>query len=126
MRPVLELNGNDWTWILNEKSIHWTRNDIDTQSTGRSNLTAKMYRKRLATKRKLSFDNIKRLTTDQLVALNAELNRDTFTCAVIDGITGTKRTMICYNSSVEAATQIYDDINDEIYWEDIKFSAIEV
>lgn len=125
MKPVFELNGNDWTWILNEKSIHWERNDIDTQATGRSNLTGELYRKRLVTKRKLKISDIKRLTTPQLVALNEEMNRDSFTCTVLDAITGQPRAMQCYNSAVEAATMCWDDVNNETYWEDISFSVIE-
>lgn len=126
MQPVLLLNGNDWTWILKEKSIQWARNDIDTQSTGRSQLTGALYRKRLTVKRKLTFSGLRRMTTAQLAALNAEMNRDTFTCTVLDAITGAARTMTCYNSAVEAATLVYDSNNNETYWEDVTFSAIEV
>lgn len=125
MKPVFKLNGNDWTHILNENSIHWTRNDIDTDNTARSNLTGALYRKRLVMKRKLTIDNVKRLTTEQLVALNAEMNHDSFTCTFVDAITGTEYTMGCYNSTVEATTQVYDELHDLIYWEDAKFTVIE-
>ena len=122
----MRLNGNDWSWILNEKSIHWTRNDIDTENTKRSQTTGKMKRKRLSVERKLRFDNLKRLTTEQLVALNAEMNRDSFTCTILDAITGGEYTMECYNSTVEATTQVYDEIEDEVFWEDITFPVIEM
>lgn len=126
MRPVFKLNGNDWLWILNEGSIKWSRQDLDTENTGRSNITGQMYRKRLRVPRKLTVENVKRLTTAQIAALNAEMDRETFTCTIIDAITGAERTMTCYNSTVEAATQVWDDVNDELYWENATFSVIEV
>lgn len=127
MRPVFKLNGNNWLWILNENSIHWSRNDLDSENTGRSELTGEMARKRITSdpKRKLTIDNIKRLTTSELAALNAEMNREFFTCTIIDGITGAERTMTCYNSTVEAATQVWDELTDELYWDDITFPIIE-
>lgn len=124
-KPIFKLNGHDWVWILNEKSIKWTRQDIDTENTKRSKQTAVMYRKRLATKRKLTISNVRRLTTSQIQALNAEMNRDSFTCSILDAITGTEYTMTCYNSTVEAATQVYNEAMNETYWEDITFSIIE-
>lgn len=124
-KPTLLLNGNDWTWILNTRSIKWQRNDIDSKSTGRSNLTGAMYRKRLTMKRKVAISDVKRLTTAQISALNAEMNRDSFTATVLDAITGQPYTMTCYNSTVEAATVVWDEINNETYWEDISFQLIE-
>ena len=125
-KPVFLLNGNDWTSILNEGSIHWARNDIDTANTGRSKLTGAMYRKRLTMKRKLTIDNVKRLTTAQMAALNAEMNRNSFTCTFLDAITGQPYTATCYNSTVESATEVWDEINNETYWEDVTFSVIEM
>lgn len=126
MKPLFKLNGNDYTYLLKEGAIAWTRNDIDTEQTTRSKINGEMYRKRLTTKRKLTIDKIKRLTTAQLAALNAEMNRDSFTCTFIDAITGQAYTATCYNSTVEAATQIYDPVNDDIYWENCRFSVIEM
>ena len=123
--PIFRLNGHDWVWMLNEKSIKWTRQDIDTQNTGRSKQTGAMYRKRLTVKRKLTISDVRRLTTAQIQALNAEMNRDSFTCSILDAITGAEYTMTCYNSTVEAATQVYDEVTNETYWEDISFSVIE-
>ena len=124
--PTLILNGNDWTWMLNEKSIKWNRKDVDTDNTKRSPRTAKMYRKRLAVKRKISVSNLKRLTTAQIVALNAEMNRDSFTATILDAITGTAYNMTCYNSTVEAATQVYDALHNETYWADVSFNMTEM
>lgn len=126
MQPVFKLNGNDYTYLLKEGAIHWSRNDIDTDKTTRSKINGEMYRKRLTMKRKLTIDNIKRLTTAQLVAINTEMNRDSFTCTVVDAITGQPYTMTCYNSTVEAATQIYDAKANDIYWTDCRFSVIEM
>ena len=41
----------DFSHLVAEGGIVWSRNDIDSKLTKRSNLTAKMYRKRLAIKR---------------------------------------------------------------------------
>lgn len=62
----------DFTAYIVEGGIQWSRNDIDSKLTKRSNLTAKMYRKRLAIKRKLTV-TCRRMTTAECHELNTAI-----------------------------------------------------
>lgn len=124
MKPILKFDGVDFTWILGEGGIKWSRNDLDSQKTGR-NLNGEMGRKRVAVKRKLVFDNCKRMTTAQIRALNAAIYPPMLRVTFLDAITGEPYTGTFYGSTVEATTQIYDAASDETYWDGASFSLIE-
>lgn len=124
MKPIFEIDGVDFAWILGEGGIQWSRNDLDSERTGRS-LSGKMFRVRVAMKRKLSIGKCKRLTTEQLVALNTALYPPLIRVKFLDAITGQPYEGTFYGSSVESTTQIYDDITKETYWEGTTFSLIE-
>lgn len=124
MKPVLKFDGVDFTWILGEGGIRWSRNDLDSAKTGR-NLSGHMNRTRVAVKRKLVISNCKRLTTAQIKALNAAIYPPMIRVTFLDAITGVEYTGTFYGSSVEATTQIYDDVTDETYWVGTSFSLIE-
>lgn len=124
MKPIFKIDGVDFAWILGEGGIRWSRNDLDADKTGR-NLKGDMTRKRVAVKRKLVIDNCKRLTTAQIKALNGAIYPSMVKVSFLDAITGAEYTGTFYGSSVEAATQIYDELADETYWEGTAFSLIE-
>lgn len=119
---VFKVDGKDFTYLLPEGAIGWSRNDIDTKKTARSTLDAKMYRKRLAVKRKLNI-TCRRMSTADMIALNKALLPETVQITFLDAIEG-EVTKTFYGSSVEATTQIV--IGDETYWEGTSFSLVEV
>lgn len=125
MKPVLKINNVDFTSYLNEDSIKWSRNDLDSDSSGRT-LDGKMHRSRVAVKRKIEVSNIKRLTVSQMSALNAALLPQTISVSFIDPIAGGLYTGTFYGSTVSATTQFYDEYRDEIYWHDVSFNLIEI
>ena len=124
MKPVLKIDGVDFAWILNEGGISWSRNDLDSEKTGRL-LNGDLYRKRVAVKRKLRISNCKRMTTAEINKLNKALYPELITVEFLDPIVGGYYKGVFYGASVEATTQIYDDTDDETYWEDTSFSLTE-
>lgn len=126
MKPVFKVDDVDFSWILMEEGIQWSRNDIDTEATKRSPVSAEMYRKRLAIKRKLTIPRCKRMTTAQIKALNAALLPETIKVTILDPMEGDYRDAVFYGSSVQATTQIYDAASDETYWVNTTFSLTEV
>lgn len=120
--PVFKINGVDFTHLLPESAIRWSRNDIDTKKTGRSELDGKMYRKRLAIKRKLQI-SCRRMDTATMIELNQALLPETIQVTFLDAVEG-ETTRTFYGSTVEAATMM--KIGDETYWTDCSFALIEV
>lgn len=123
--PTLKINGRDWTWILLENSIKWSRNDLDSDKAGRT-LDGKMHRNRVAIKRKIEISGCKRLTTQQMALLNQDIMPETVTVSFLDAITGAVYTGTFYGSTVNAAIMSYDPLYNETYWEDYSFNLTEV
>ena len=121
-KAIFKIGDKDFTHLVLEGAIAWSRNDIDSSSTGRSQLDATMIRKRLAIKRKLTV-KCRRMDMATLIALNQALLPETIQVTYLDAIVG-ETTKTFYGSSVEATTQI--TIGDETYWENTSFSLIEV
>lgn len=120
MEAVFKIDGVDFTRLLDESGIQWSRNDLDADSTGR-NLNGVMQRKRVAVKRKLSI-SCKHMDTDTITALNKALYPQFVSVTYLDPIDG-ETTRTFYGSSVETTTQTV--INGETYWEGTTFSLIE-
>ena len=121
-KAVFKIGDKDFSHLLPEAAISWSRNDIDSSKTGRSQIDATMIRKRLAIKRKLNI-TCRRMDTATIIALNTALLPETVRITFLDAIEGVV-TKTFYGSSVEATTQI--TIGDETYWENTSFSLIEV
>ena len=49
-RPIFKINGHDYTRYLAEDGLKPTRNDLDSDGSGRNLLDGLMYRSRIATK----------------------------------------------------------------------------
>ena len=121
-KAVFKIDGKDFTSLLPESAIGWSRNDIDTQKTGRSALDGAMQRKRLAVKRKLSV-TCRRMDTATILALNKALLPESIMVTFLDAIEGVV-TKKFYGSSVESTTQI--TMGDETYWQGTSFSLVEM
>lgn len=120
MEAVFKINGKDFTGLLAEGGIRWSRNDLDAGMAGRS-LDGIMRRKRISIKRKLAVSCM-RMDTETMIALNEALLPQFISVTYLDPIIGiTTRTF--YGSSVEAATQTV--IDGRTYWEGTSFSLIE-
>lgn len=123
MKAILKIGDKDFTRFLTEGGLKWSRNDIDSELTKRSKLTAKMYRKRLAVKRKLSV-TCKRMATAEIHELNQAILPEKITVTYLDPLEGQVVTKDFYGSSVDATTQI--TMGDETYWDGVSFNIIEM
>jgi len=123
MKAIFKVGDKDFTRFLEEGGIKWSRNDVDSELTKRSKLTAKMYRKRLATKRKLSI-TCKRMTTAEVHELNQAILPEKISVTYLDTLEGQVVTKEFYGSSVDATTQI--SMGDETYWDGVGFNIIEM
>lgn len=123
MKAILKIGDKDLTHLLVEGGIKWSRNDIDSELTKRSKLTAKMYRKRLAVKRKLSI-SCRRMTTAEVYELNQAILPEKISVTYLDPLDGQVTTKEFYGSSVDASTQI--TIGDEVFWDGVSFNIIEM
>lgn len=121
-QAIFKVGDKDFTHLLPESAISWSRNDIDSSATGRSQIDGTMIRKRLAIKRKLNI-TCRRMDTASMIELNTALLPETISVTFLDAIEGVVIKTF-YGSSVEATTQI--TIGDETYWENTAFSLIEV
>lgn len=117
------VGAEDFSDIVVSGGIKWSRNDIDSKQTGRSKLDAKMHRKRLAIKRKLTVSCL-RMGIARMKALNAAIMPETIQVRFLDPIAGEVITKTFYGSTVEATTLVKS--GDDVYWEGTSFSLIEV
>ena len=123
MKAIFKVGDKDLTSLLVEGGLKWSRNDIDSELTKRSKLTAKMYRKRLAVKRKLSV-SCRRMTTAEVKELNQAILPEKISVTYLDPLEGQVVTKDFYGSSVGATTQI--TMGDEVYWDGVSFNIIEM
>ena len=121
-KAIFMVGDQDFTHLIPEAAIGWSRKDIDSSKTVRSTIDATMIRKRLAIKRTLNI-TCRRMDTATIIALNTALLPETVRITFLDAIEGVV-TKTFYGSSVEATTQI--TIGDETYWENTSFSLVEV
>lgn len=123
MKAIFKVGDKDFSRLLVEGGLKWSRNDIDSELTKRSKLTAKMYRKRLAVKRKLSV-SCRRMTTTEIHELNQAILPEKISVTYLDPLEGQVVTKDFYGSSVDATTQI--TMGDEVYWDGVGFNIIEM
>lgn len=120
MKPIFEIDGKDFSWILEEGGIKWSRNDLDSEKSGRS-LSGFMQRSRIGVKRKLSV-SCKQMSTAKLMELNAALLPTFIKVKYLDAIDGVT-TKTFYGSTVEATTQVC--VGGETFWTGTSFNIIE-
>lgn len=120
MDAIFKVNGQDFTDFLPEGAIGWSRNDLDSDETGRT-LDGLMHRTRIAIKRKLSITT-RCLTTDEIMRLNSAIQEPFISVTYLDPIDGVT-TKTFYGSTVESTTQISFD--GETYWTGTSFNLIE-
>ncbi len=68
MKPIFKINGNDYTKYLAQDGLQSTKNDLDSDGSGRNLLDGLMYRSRIATKTKwtVSFNRLDETVIKQL------------------------------------------------------------
>ena len=121
MAEVLVINNHDYSRYVEAKGVAWERNDLDSDKTGRSNLTGEMYRQKVGTKRKVSY-RLMNMTRAELAQLDDDLSEEFFSAKYLDLHGVMTKTFYC--SSFKATIEnVYSE--DESVWGDASFSMIE-
>ena len=74
-RPIFKINGHDYTRYLAEDGLKPTRNDLDSDGSGRNLLDGLMYRSRIATKVKWTV-SFERLDEDVMAQIEQDMYAD--------------------------------------------------
>lgn len=121
MKPIFKVGGHDYTRFLSNDGLKPSRNDIDSEKSGRNLLDGLMYRTRIAKKKKytVSFD---RLDEDTMSMLENDMDpefvkittldpkekryieREFYTATINEGI----------QRSVDGETTVYDGVTFNI------------
>ncbi len=120
MKMTVEINSVDFTPFILVGKLNWEKNDIDSSSAART-LDGTMRRKRVATKRALSF-TCKRMTTEDLQKLCSAIAPEYVSVTYLDPEFGLV-TKTFYNSKLTAVT--WGVVGDTTYWDGAQFSLVE-
>ena len=85
--------------MLDEGAIQWSRNDLDSDKTGRT-MDGLMHRTRITAKRKLQI-SCARMTTAQMASLNKALFPQFITVTFLDPLSGGNYTGTFYGSEIK-------------------------
>lgn len=120
MIAIFKIGNADFTHLLPESGIIWSRNDLDSEKSART-MDGTMHRSRIAVKRKLSI-KCRRMDTETMISLNNALLPQFVDVTYLDPVEGVT-TKTFYGSSVDSTTQM--TIDGVTYWESTSFSLIE-
>lgn len=117
---VLKINGHDYTKYIAKKGLSWARNDLDSESAGRT-MDGVMHRDKVDTKRTCGYSLI-HMPRNVLAQLDNDLSAETFTATYLDLHGVSTRTFYC---STFSAT--LDNIfGSDSIWSKATFNMIEV
>lgn len=117
---VLIINGHDYSRYVERKGYSWSREDLDSENTGRTKAGI-MRRDKITTKRKLSY-TVMNMSRKLLAQLDNDLSAPTFSAIYFD-LHG-KQTRTFYCSSFSCALEELSD--NEGDWGGSSFTIIEV
>lgn len=123
-KPILVINGTDYTEYVGQEGFQATREDLDADGSGRNILTGLMYRSRIATKMTYAV-SLNRISASTLKSLISDLYSGTnyVTVKVLDAKSNSTVTKTVYCSSITEGTQRY--INGSVYYDGVTFNLIE-
>ena len=124
MKPIIKINGNDYTDYLANDGLKPTKNDLDSDGSGRNLLDGLMYRSRIATKLKWTV-SFNRMPPDVLQALESDLYADDNYVSVTLLEAGQNRyiTRTYYTSTITEGTQRY--IGGDVVYDGVTFDITE-
>lgn len=122
MKPMLKINGHDYTEYLAVDGLKPSANDLDKEGAGRNLLNGKMYRKRLGVwdKWTVSFN---RISAEVLVQLRADMNRAFVDVTLLDPATNNYSTKSYYSATINEGIQRY--VEGETKYDGVTFDITE-
>ena len=120
--PMFVVNGHDYAKLITE--LKPSRNDVDSDGSGRNLLDGLMYRSRLATKRKWSV-TFGRLDAKTMVQLGNDMygGKDYISVTLLDARVNRGVTSSYYFSTINEGVQ--RSINGKTYYDGVTFDIIE-
>lgn len=120
--PMFIVNGHDYAKLITE--LKPSRNDVDSDGSGRNLLDGLMYRSRLATKRKWSV-TFGRLDAKTMMQLENDMygGKDYISITLLDARVNRGVISSYYFSTINEGVQ--RSINDETYYDGVTFDIIE-
>lgn len=120
--PMFVVNGHDYAKLITE--LKPSRNDVDSDGSGRNLLDGLMYRSRLATKRKWSV-TFGRLDAKTMMQLENDMygGKDYISITLLDARVNRGVTSSYYFSTISEGVQ--RSINGKTYYDGVTFDIIE-
>lgn len=118
---ILVINGHDYSHLIKRKGVGWKRNDLDSEQTKRTK-AGTMRRDKITTKRTVSYEIMPTATHAELMQLDDDLSRETFSARYLDLHGVQTRTFYC--TSFAATIDEVDGGN--AIWSGGTFNMIEV
>lgn len=120
--PMFVVNGHDYAKLITE--LKPSRNDVDSDGSGRNLLDGLMYRSRLATKRKWSV-MFGRLDAKTMMQLENDMygGKDYISVTLLDARVNRGVTSSYYFSTINEGVQ--RSINGKTYYDGVTFDIIE-
>lgn len=120
--PMFVVNGHDYAKLITE--LKPSRNDVDSDGSGRNLLDGLMYRSRLATKRKWSV-TFGRLDAKTMMQLENDMygGKDYISVTLLDARVNRGVTSSYYFSAINEGVQ--RSINGKTYYDGVTFDIIE-
>ena len=120
--PMFIVNGHDYAKLITE--LKPSRNDVDSDGSGRNLLDGLMYRSRLATKRKWSV-TFGRLDAKTMMQLENDMygGKDYISITLLDARVNRGVTSRYYFSTINEGVQ--RSINGKTYYDGVTFDIIE-
>lgn len=116
------INDVDITDLIVAGGAKWTRNDVDSENSGRKKMNAEMERSRIAIKYRVDF-TIRPLNNEEVVALMKLIEPEFVTYKTFSPYEGPV-TVQAYSNNVPATQEIIDEDNDTSMWTGITFPLI--
>lgn len=121
-KPIFKIGEHDYTEYLANEGLKPSRNDLDSDGSGRNLLDGLMYRSRIATKQKWTVSFL-RLDEDVMSQLVADMDADYVTITMLDSKANRNITRTYYCSTINEGIQRY--IGGRTVYDGVTFNIIE-
>lgn len=124
MKPIFKIGNNDYTRYLTEDGLKPSRNDLDSEESGRDLITGLMYRTRIGTKKKwtVTFD---RLSSAILAQLLNDMDAPFVQITMLDTKTQRHTAKYYYTSAINEGIQRYIKSDDTVVYDGVTFDITE-
>lgn len=121
-RPILRINGHDYTEYVEEMTP--SSNDLDADGSGRDIQTGEMFRTKITDKQKWTVKML-RLPEDVHTRLASDLREQYYSATVLDPETNSQQTKTFYTSSRPFGVQRYNKRKNTTYYDGMQFNMTE-